>query len=110
MKPQITTKQLASTRQLLKNLKDFTEKRYGNITELMIMTNRMLPNTIIVKYEKTFTSAGNQDYEFKIATIDPSGEIAFIDDKFKDVFERAAFLAECKFLRLENENDYEKID
>lgn len=110
MIPQITTKQLSSTRQLLKNLKDFTEKRYGNITELMIMTNRMLPNTIIVKYEKTFTSAGNQDYEFKIATIGQSGDIAFIDDKFKDVFERAAFLAECKFLNLEKVDEYEKID
>ncbi len=110
MIPQITTKQLEATRQLLKNLKAFTDKRYGNINELMIMTNKMLPNTIIIKYEKSFTSGGNRDYEFKIATIDQNGQIVFIDDKFKDVFERTSFLAECKFFNLENENEYEKID
>lgn len=110
MKPQITTKQLEATRQLLKNLKEFSDKRYGSITELLILTNRLMPNTILVKYEKTFATAGNQDYEFKIASIEPSGDISFIDEKFKDVFQRSAFLAECKFFNLENESEYDKID
>lgn len=110
MKPQITTKQLLATRRLLANLKEFSDKKYGSITELMILTNKMLPNTVLVKYEKTFLTAGSQDYEFRIASIDQEGNISFLDDKFKDIFERAAFLAECKFFNLENVNEYEKID
>jgi hypothetical protein len=108
MKPQITTKQLLATTKLLGNLKEFSNKKYGSIDELI--TNKMLPNTILVKYEKSFTTAGGQDYEFRIASIGQDGEIDFLDDKFKDIFERSAFLAECKFLNLENVNEYEKID
>jgi hypothetical protein len=110
MKPQITTKQLLAVRQLLSNLKEFSDKKYGSIRELMIMTNKMLPNTILVKYEKNFVTAGAQDYEFRIAAIGQDGEILFLDDKFKDLFERASFLAECKLFEIEDANEYEKID
>ena len=34
----------------------------------------------------------------------------FIDDKFKDIFERSAFLSECKEFDIDNPNHYEKID
>ena len=74
------------------------------------LTNKMLPNTILVKYEKNFVTAGAQDYEFRIAAIGQDGEILFLDDKFKDLFERASFLAECKLFDIEDANEYEKID
>jgi hypothetical protein len=54
--------------------------------------------------------AGERDYEFRIATIDQEGVIEFIDNKFKDIFERASFLSECLPLNIDDENQYYKID
>lgn len=110
MKPNLTTKQLLATNRLLKNLKDFADKRYGTINNLLILKHNMLPNTIIVKYDKVYTMGGEMEYEFVIATIDNDGKIEFIDKKFKDVFERSAFLSECLPLDIEDETKYQKID
>ena len=110
MKPKITKKQLLSITKLLGNLKKFTDLGYGSIEELIIMTYNADSNTIYVKYEKTFTSSGEMAFEYKIASIDSKGEIDFIDHKFKDMFERAAFLSECKAFDIRNENEYDKID
>ena len=110
MKQRVTTKQLVALAQLLKNLKEFGDKKYGTIDDLIIMTNKLSPNTIFVKYEKNFTSGGERDYQYRIASVDVDGNIAFIDDKFNDIFERSAFLSECKPFDMEDENQYEKID
>jgi hypothetical protein len=53
---------------------------------------------------------GQRDYENRIASVDIDGNISFIDDKFKDIFERSAFLSECKEFDIDNPNHYEKID
>jgi hypothetical protein len=110
LKPKITTKQLLAATTLLKNLKDFVDKKYGAIYNLVIVQNQGLPNTIVVKYEKESALAGERDYEFRIATIDQEGQIGFIDNKFKDVFERASFLSECLPLNIDDEKQYDKID
>jgi hypothetical protein len=110
LKPQLTEKQLVASATLLKNLKTFVDKKYGSIYNLGIIQNQGLKNTIVVKYEKESALAGEQDYEFKIATITPDGKIEFIDNKFKDIFERAAFLSECLPLNIEDETQYDKID
>lgn len=110
LKPQLTQKQLLSTTTLLKNLKTFVDKKYGSIYNIGIIQNQGLKNTIVVKYEKESAVAGERDYEFKIATITQDGKIDFIDDKFKDIFERAAFLSECLPLNIEDENQYDKLD
>lgn len=110
MKPQLTQKQIFSTMTLLKNLSDFVKKGFGTIDEVMVLTNKALPNTVIIKYEKRFTTAGEPDYEYKISSITQDGEISFLDGKFKDVFERVAFLAECKPFNIEDDTSYEKID
>lgn len=110
IKPQITTKQLMATNTLLKNLKSFVDKKYGSIYNLAIVQNQGLPDTIVIKYEKESSLAGERDYEFRIATIGQDGNINFIDHKFKDIFERAAFLSECLPLNIEDEKQYDKID
>ena len=108
--PKLTTKQLMSATTLLKNLKEFVDKRYGSISNVTILQNQGLPNTIIIKYEKESAMGGERSYEFRIASIDQSGNIDFIDHKFKDIFERASFLSDCLPLNIDDEKNYEKID
>lgn len=110
MKQKVTEKQLFSTIKLIKNLKEFVDKKYGMVNNLNVLTNNMTPDVIYVKYEKEFSSGGNRDYEFKIAAINQLGEISFIDNGFKNIFEKSAFLSECRPLNIENEYEYEKID
>jgi hypothetical protein len=110
IRPNLTTKQLLATTTLLKNLKEFVDKKYGSIYNLGVIQNQGLTNTIVVKYEKESAMAGERDYEFRIATIDQEGVIEFIDNKFKDIFERASFLSECLPLNIDDENQYYKID
>jgi len=106
----VTTKQLNAMKQLLMNLKEFVDLKYGNIDNVVVMTHKLMPNNIMVKYEKSFTTAGQRDYENRIASVDLDGNISFIDQNFKDIFERSAFLSECKEFDLDNPNHYEKID
>jgi hypothetical protein len=110
MKPKITTKQLMSALRLLNNLKEFEQKRLGKISNFVVMLHPMMANTILVKYEKDYVLAGEQAHDFKIASIDQDGKIDFIEEKFKDAFEQAAFLSVCRPFDIEDENDYEKID
>jgi hypothetical protein len=110
IKPQLTQKQLVATTTLLKNLKVFVDKKYGSISNVIIMQHHGLPNTILIKYEKDSVLAGERDYQFRIGSITQDGKIEFIDDKFKDIFERAAFLSEAMPLNIEDEKQYDKID
>lgn len=97
-----TQKQQLAIMDLLKSLKDFSDRRYGSVNEIVILTNKMLPNVVLIKYEKSFVTAGERDYEYRIASIDQEGNIEFIDSKFKDVFDRSAFLSECKTITIED--------
>ena len=110
MKPQITTKQLFSLNKLLNNLKEFSNRGYGSILQVMVVTYVPNPNNIYLKYEKVYQDGGSMKSEYKIASIDKNGEIDFIDNKFKDMFERAAFLSECVPFNIEDPKEYEKID
>ena len=109
MKQRVTNEQLMSARNLLNNLKKFVEKGYGSVNGLLILSNKITPDKIYVKYEKSFITAGEMDYENRIASIDQAGKIDFIDSGFKDIFERASFISECKNIDLENENQYEIV-
>lgn len=110
MRQKITTKQLLATRKLLSNLNDFQTKGLGSIGEMTVMTHQMLPNSILIKYEKDYAMSDGMVHEFKIAQIDQDGGIQFIQDKFKDAFEQAAFLSVCTPFNLEDEKEYDKID
>ncbi len=110
MKPQLTTKQLMAARTLLKNLDKFITLGYGTIDGLAVLQHNDLPNTIIIKYQKNYEEGGEIKFAFQIATIDQNGTIEFIQDKFKDVFQKSQFLAETMPFNLENESTYDKID
>lgn len=110
MRQQLTTNQLLSARNLLLELKKFQDRRLGSVENVMVLKNNMLPNTIVIKYEKNYVVAGELEYQFAIAAIKQDGEIEFIDKKFKDVFEKSAFLSECIPFDLEDANSYQQID
>jgi len=110
MRLKLNQKQILSARNLIANLDKFVNERYGTIKGLMLLKNNMLPDTIIIKYEKVFAMGGSLEYEYPIATIGESGVIKFIGGDFKDFFERASFLSECQPLDLDNPNDYYLID
>lgn len=110
MKPKLTTKQLMSAQTLLKNLDKFVVLGYGTIEGLAVLQHNDLPNTIIIKYQKNYEESGDIKFAFQIATIDQFGVIDFIQDKFKDVFQKSQFLAETMPLNLDNESTYDKID
>lgn len=110
MRLKLNQKQVLAARKMLDNLNKFVNEGYGTIRELRILKNNMLPNTIIIKYEKIVAMSGELEYDYPIATIGEDGEIKFIGDRFKDFFERAAFIAECQPLDLDNTNDYYLID
>jgi hypothetical protein len=53
---------------------------------------------------------GEYEYEYPIATIDQEGKLEFINDKFKDVFQRSAFISECIPLDIQDPMQYQLID
>ena len=110
MRLQLTTKQLMAAQTLLKNLDKFVIMGYGTIDGLAVLQNNDMPNTIIIKYQKNYEEGGDIKFAFQIATIGQDGNIDFIQDKFKDIFQKSQFLAETMPLNLENESTYDKID
>jgi hypothetical protein len=110
MRPKLTTKQLESCKRLLNELNQFVNKRYGSVKNIMILTHKMLPEKIIIKYEKIYVMGGEYEYEYPISTIDQDGKIDFIDNNFKDVFARSAFLSECLPLDINDSSQYQQID
>ena len=110
MRVQLTNKQLITANRLLEELKEFVNKGYGTVKQVLILRNNMMPNTIIIKYDKVFVMGGEYEYEYPIATIDQDGKLEFINDKFKDVFQRSAFIPECIPLDIEDPMQYQLID
>lgn len=110
MKPKVTTKQILALNNLLNNLEDFNKRGLGQIKNVDVMLYVPQKTNIYVKYEKSYSNGGEMAYDFRIASISPSGEIDFIDEKFKNMFERSAFLSECIAFDIENPSEYEKID
>ena len=95
---------------LLNNLKDIQARNIASIKDIVTMVNFNMPSSILLRYEKSYYNGGDATYEFKIAEIDEFGNTKFIDDKFKNIFDRYSFLGECKTFDIENPDDYEKVD
>ena len=110
MKPKVTNLQIVAVINLIKNLKDFQNRGYGSITNMATFFHFGFPDAIFLRYEKDFTSGDDRIYEYKIAKVDKDGTVMFIDDNFKNIFERYSFLGESKPFDIENPNDYEKVD
>ena len=110
MRLQLTKQQVISANRLLKSLREFVDKGYGTISKILVLKYSLMPNTIIIKYDKLFVMGGDMEYEYPIATIEQSGEIKFIENNFKDVFQRSAFLSECIPFDLDDTSEYQLID
>lgn len=110
MKPKISKRQFIAIINLLKNLNEIQAKGLATYKDIVTMVNFMSPNSVFLRYEKFYFNGGEERYEYRIAEIDENGNVKFIDDKFKDIFQRYSFLSECKTFDIENPNDYEKID
>ena len=110
MKQKITNRQLVAILNLIKGLDDFQNRLLGRISNIMTMYNRSSPNNIFLRYEKEFVNGGELDYQFKIAEVTPEGIVTFIDDKFRDMFQRYSFLGECVVFDITNPDEYEKIN
>lgn len=110
MKLKITTKQIMSLNTLIKNIKTFNDKKYGTIYDLKIMSNSLMPNTILVKYNKSYSLANELRDEFIVTAVKQDGSVDTIQNKFADVFEQASFLSTCIPFDIDNMNQYDKID
>jgi len=110
MKPKLTNKQILSCMRLLQNLKKFVDMRYGSINDVKVMYSPLMKDSIIIKYTKSYSLAGEPSIEFKICDINKDGDMSLIDEKLKDIFQRSAFLSECIEFDITDENQYEKID
>lgn len=110
MIPKINKKQFIAIYNLLNNIKDLSARKVAVYKEIITMVNFAMPSSIFIRYEKEYYSEGESKYEFKICEIDFNGNTRFIDEDFKNIFDRYSFLGECKPFDLENPNDYEKID
>ena len=105
----ITKQQLLAVKSFLDNLKKLVDKGYGSVSGVMILSNKATPNVVYVKYERSFVSGGEPDYENRIVSIDSEGKLELFDTGFKDVFERAAFIADCKNVNLDDQSSFELI-
>jgi hypothetical protein len=95
---------------LINDLMSFVQKRYGNIEHLETMTNPIDNESVFIKYKKVYTEGGEMKEDFKIGKIDRAGNVMFIDDRFKNMFERYAFLSECISFDVKDESAYLIID
>jgi hypothetical protein len=110
MKAKLTTAQLLSLNKLLNNLKKFSESGFGNVNEVEVLLYLPMQKNIYLKYQKVYQESGSIKVEYQIASVDYKGEISFIQNDFKDIFQRSAFFSECIKIDMNNPNDYEKID
>lgn len=110
MKPKINTKQLVAILNLIKRLKEVEAQKIAFFKDIICMVNFNFPNDIFLRYEKEYFEGDGGKYAIKIAQINEDGVVKFIDDDFKNIFERYSFLGECKTFDIENPDDYEKID
>ena len=110
MNPNLTTRQLVSAQTLINNLVKFRQEGYGYIKDLTLMIHPMMKDTLIIKYIKEYTQAGELGYDFKMASIDPMGKIEFIENNFKNAFEQSAFISVCRELDINDPSQYHKID
>ncbi len=95
----ITKKQHEKLTELMGNISNFSSQ-YGKIENIMLMQNKSVPNAIFVKYDKTKLVAGEPDFSQYILEIDNIGQLKFIQDNFENMYQKYAFLGDCKPIEL----------
>ena len=80
---------------LLENFVVYENQNFGKITNILMMTNKFFKDSIFLRYEQTSSTNPNEQYDFELLEITFDGTIVKLNDKFKNAFERYAFLGEC---------------
>jgi uncharacterized protein YheU (UPF0270 family) len=80
---------------LLNNFIVYENQNMGKITNIMLMTNPIFKGSIFIRYEQTSSMSAVENYDLEIVEINDIGLIEKLNDKFKNAFERYAFLGEC---------------
>ena len=106
----MTKKQLNAIKNLLSNLVVFTQKGYGEISNISTMVNFSMPDYVFLKYEKTYNSGGNMEYEYVIIQVDKEGNLQSINDSFKNMFDRYNFISESKSFDIQDSKQYQIVD
>jgi hypothetical protein len=78
----LTTLQIAST-------------NGAKVQNLLVLQNPIIANTVFIKYDIEFMSAGEKKFEPRLTQVDDMGQPMDINDQFDNVYQRYAFLGDC---------------
>ena len=80
---------------LLENFIVYENQNFGKISNILLMTNKFFEGSIFIRYEQTSSMSAVENYDLELVQIDSNGVMEKLNDKFKNAFERYAFLGEC---------------
>lgn len=87
--------------ELMSNISNFGTQ-YGKIENILVMSNKSIPTSIFIKYDKTKMSGGEPDWSQYIVEINSMGKVQFIQDNFSNMYQKYAFLGDCTPIELNN--------
>ncbi len=91
----LTKIQAESLNHLLENFIVYENKNMGKISKIMLMTNPFFEGSVFIRYEQTSSLDPSEKYNFEIVEINNLGVLEKVNQRFKNAFERYAFLGEC---------------
>lgn len=91
----ITKAQHHSLTQLMSNIEQFNSTS-GKIENMLLLTNPLMKNVLLVKYDKLTNMSGETKFEQNIIEINEYGKMDFIEMNFKSIYDRYAFLGDCR--------------
>jgi hypothetical protein len=80
--------------EILKNLQIASTKG-AKVQNLLVLQNPIIADTVFIKYDIEFMSAGEKKFEPRLTQINDIGEPMDINDQFDNVYQRYAFLGDC---------------
>ena len=91
----LTKTQANTMTELLENFVIYENNQFGKINNILLMTNKFFEGSIIVRFEQTSSMFVDEKYDLELVEIKSNGTMEKLNEKFKNVFERYAFLGEC---------------
>jgi hypothetical protein len=80
--------------EILKNLQ-IASTNGAKVQNLLVLQNPIIANTVFIKYDIEFMSAGEKKFEPRLTQVDDMGQPMDINDQFDNVYQRYAFLGDC---------------
>lgn len=91
----LTKVQAETLNSLLENFIIYENQNFGKISNILLMTNKFFEGSIFIRYEQTSSMSAVENYDLELVQINSNGVMEKLNDKFKNAFERYAFLGEC---------------